>query len=111
MTSPTWKQTTSPWKGPPPLGRNPYRPVQTVRRQPVAQPQNLETPATGLLRQRLGIIEGRIQTRMNGARWQRQITESFFRSQTTDEAFKSMLSLYMGHQKTNTPLHEWTLSP
>jgi len=59
----------------------------------------------------LGIIEGRIQTRMTGARWQRQITESFFRSQTTDEAFKSMLSLYMANQKTNTPLHEWTLSP
>lgn len=59
----------------------------------------------------LGIIEGRIQTRMTGARWQRQVTESFFRSQTTDEAFRSMLSVYMGHQKTNTPLHEWTLSP
>lgn len=59
----------------------------------------------------LGIIEGRIQTGMTGARWQRQITESFFRTQTPDEAFKSMLSLYMSHQKTNTPLHEWTLSP
>jgi len=59
----------------------------------------------------LGIIEGRIQNRMTGARWQRQVTESFFRSETTDEAFKSMLSLYMGNQKTNTPLHEWTLSP
>ncbi|MGM0766683.1 MAG: hypothetical protein ACQEV6_01525 [Pseudomonadota bacterium] len=59
----------------------------------------------------LGIIEGRIQTGMTGARWQRQITESFFRTQTPDEAFKSMLSLYMGNQKTNTPLHEWTLSP
>jgi len=59
----------------------------------------------------LGIIEGRIQTGMTGARWQRQVTESFFRSQTPDEAFKSMLSLYMSHQKTNTPLHEWTLSP
>lgn len=54
MTSPTWKQTTSPWKGPPTLGRNPYRPVQTIRRQPLAQPQNLETPAKGILRQRLG---------------------------------------------------------
>ncbi|MCD1632040.1 hypothetical protein RVM24_11485 [Marinobacter sp. KM021] len=59
----------------------------------------------------LGMIEGRIQTRMTGARWQRQITESFYRTQTTDEAFKSMLSLYMSHQKTNTPLHEWTLAP
>ncbi|WP_420194372.1 hypothetical protein [Marinobacter sp. GH_1] len=59
----------------------------------------------------LGIIKGRIQTRMTGARWQRQVTESFFRSQTTDEAFKSMLSLYMANQKTNTPVHEWTLSP
>ncbi len=59
----------------------------------------------------LGVIEGRIQTGMTGARWQRQITESFFLSQTTDEAFRSMLSLYMGHQKTNTPVHEWTLSP
>ncbi|MDX5385206.1 MAG: hypothetical protein LPK15_16115 [Alteromonadaceae bacterium] len=59
----------------------------------------------------LGIIEGRIQTGMTGARWQRQVTESFFGSQTTDEAFKSMLSLYMSHQKTNTPVHEWTLSP
>lgn len=59
----------------------------------------------------LGVIEGRIQARMTGARWQRQVTESFFRSQTTDEAFKSMLSRYMSHQKTNTPVHEWTLSP
>ncbi|AZT84901.1 hypothetical protein EHN06_15825 [Marinobacter sp. NP-4(2019)] len=59
----------------------------------------------------LGIIEGRIQTGMTGARWQRQITDSFFRSQTTDDAFKSMLALYMGNQKTNTPVHEWTLSP
>ncbi|MBO6849103.1 MAG: hypothetical protein JJ867_01345 [Marinobacter sp.] len=59
----------------------------------------------------LGIIEGRIQTGMTGARWQRQVTESFFRTQTPDEAFKSMLSLYMSHQKTNTPVHEWTLSP
>ncbi|MGB1949740.1 MAG: hypothetical protein ACPHQ9_03125 [Marinobacter sp.] len=58
----------------------------------------------------LGIIEGRIQTGMTGARWQRQVTESFFRTQTPDEAFKSMLSLYMSHQKINTPLHEWTLS-
>lgn len=59
----------------------------------------------------LGVIEGRIQTRMTGARWQRQVTESFFRSQTTDESFKSMLSVYMANQKTNTPLHEWNLSP
>ncbi|BEH15614.1 hypothetical protein [Marinobacter shengliensis] len=59
----------------------------------------------------LGIIEGRIQTGMTGARWQRQVTESFFRSQTPDEAFKSMLSRYMANQKKNTPLHEWTLSP
>ncbi len=59
----------------------------------------------------LGIIEGRIRTRMTGARWQRQVTESFFRTQAPDEAFKSMLSLYMANQKTNTPLHEWTLSP
>ncbi|OJS99520.1 hypothetical protein [Marinobacter nauticus] len=59
----------------------------------------------------LGVIEGRIQTRMTGARWQRQVTESFFRSQTTDESFKSMLSVYMANQKTNTPVHEWTLSP
>lgn len=58
----------------------------------------------------LGIIDGRIETGMTGARWQRQITESFSRSQTSDEAFKRMLSLYMSHQKTNTPLHEWTLS-
>lgn len=59
----------------------------------------------------LGIIEGRIETSMSGARWQRQITESFFRSLSRDEAFQSMLSLYMANQKKNTPLHEWTLSP
>ena len=58
----------------------------------------------------LGIIEGRIETRMTGARWQRQITESFFKSQSPDEAFRSMLALYMANQKQNIPLHEWTLS-
>ena len=30
---------------------------------------------------------------------------------SNDEAFQTMLSLYMANQKTNTPLHEWTLSP
>ncbi len=59
----------------------------------------------------LGIIEGRMDTHMSGARWQRRITESFFRSLGRDEAFQSMLSLYKANQATNKPLHEWTLSP
>ncbi|GAA0851438.1 hypothetical protein GCM10009113_35440 [Marinobacter szutsaonensis] len=58
----------------------------------------------------LGIIEGRIETGMSGARWQRRVTESFLRSRSPDEAFRSMLSLYMANQKKNVPLHEWTLS-
>jgi len=59
----------------------------------------------------LAIIEGRIETGMTGARWQRQITECFFRSRSSDDAFRSMLALYMANQKQNIPLHEWTLSP
>ena len=59
----------------------------------------------------LGIIEGRIENAITGARWQRRITESYFKSQSTDEAFQSMLSAYMANQKKNIPLHEWTLSP
>ncbi|GAA0690014.1 glutamate-cysteine ligase family protein [Marinobacterium maritimum] len=59
----------------------------------------------------LEIIEGRIETAMSGARWQRHITESLFRSLSPDEAFRSMLALYMANQKKNIPLHEWTLSP
>ena len=59
----------------------------------------------------LGIIEGRIETAMSGARWQRHITESLLESLSPDEAFQTRLSLYMANQKTNTPLHEWTLSP
>ena len=59
----------------------------------------------------LAIIEGRIDSAMSGARWQRHVTESFSRSMSSDEAFRSMLSLYMANQKKNLPLHEWTLSP
>ncbi len=59
----------------------------------------------------LGIIEGRIETAMSGARWQRHITESLCRFLSPDEAFRSMLALYMANQKKNIPLHEWTLSP
>ncbi|MBW0145902.1 hypothetical protein [Marinobacter arenosus] len=59
----------------------------------------------------LGIIEGRIETNISGARWQRHITESLLRSLNPDEAFRCMLSLYMAEQKKNIPLHEWTLSP
>lgn len=59
----------------------------------------------------LGIIEGRIETAMSGARWQRHITESLCKSLNPDEAFRSMLALYMANQKKNIPLHEWTLSP
>jgi gamma-glutamyl:cysteine ligase YbdK (ATP-grasp superfamily) len=59
----------------------------------------------------LGVIEGRIENAMTGARWQRRITESLLKSRNPDEAFRSMLSLYMANQKKNIPLHEWTLSP
>lgn len=59
----------------------------------------------------LGIIEGRIENSVTGARWQRQVTESFFKSRSPDEAFRSMLALYMANQKKNIPLHEWALSP
>lgn len=59
----------------------------------------------------LGIIEGRIETTMTGARWQRHITEHLFQTLSPDEAFRSMLSLYMANQKTNTPVHEWARSP
>ena len=63
------------------------------------------------IRRLLGIIEGRIETAMPGARWQRHITESLFKTVSPDDAFRTMLSLYMANQKKNTPIHEWTLSP
>lgn len=63
------------------------------------------------IRRLLGIIEGRIETTMSGARWQRHITESLFKTVSPDDAFRTMLSLYMANQKKNTPIHEWTLSP
>ena len=63
------------------------------------------------IRRLLGIIEGRIETAMSGARWQRHITESLFKTVSPDDAFRTMLSLYMANQKKNTPIHEWTLSP
>lgn len=59
----------------------------------------------------LGIIEGRIATTITGARWQRRITESLLQSLSPEEAFQSMLSLYMANQKKNMPVHEWALSP
>jgi len=59
----------------------------------------------------LGVIEGRIEANLSGARWQRHITESLLRSLSPDEAFRGMLSLYMANQKKNRPLHEWALSP
>lgn len=59
----------------------------------------------------LGIIEGRIDTGLSGARWQRHVTEAFMQSLSPDQAFQSMLSVYMANQKRNVPLHEWTLSP
>lgn len=59
----------------------------------------------------LSIIEGRIETNMTGARWQRHITEHLLQSLSPDEAFRSMLALYMANQRTNTPVHDWALSP
>ncbi|KPQ00073.1 hypothetical protein [Marinobacter sp. HL-58] len=59
----------------------------------------------------LGIIEGRIENSVTGARWQRRVTESLFKSLSPDEAFRSMLTRYMANQKRNIPLHEWALSP
>ncbi|MBJ6138151.1 hypothetical protein [Marinobacter litoralis] len=59
----------------------------------------------------LGIIEGRVVNAMTGAQWQRHITDSFLKTLSPDEAFRSMLSLYMTNQNKNTPVHEWSLSP
>ncbi|MDX1694070.1 MAG: hypothetical protein R3208_09910 [Ketobacteraceae bacterium] len=59
----------------------------------------------------MDITEGRIRSGMSGARWQRQITESYMKTQHPDDAFRNMLALYMKHQKRNLPLHEWSLSP
>ena len=59
----------------------------------------------------LGIIEGRIESGMTGARWQRHIAELLFQAMSPDEAFRDMLSRYMANQKTNVPVHEWARSP
>lgn len=59
----------------------------------------------------LGMIEGRIDSGLTGARWQRHVAELFMQSHSPSEAFRRMLSVYMGNQKRNIPLHEWTLTP
>ncbi len=51
----------------------------------------------------LGIIEGRTENRQNGALWQR-------RWMTLNKGtYHDMLLEYQGHQRTNTPVHTWSL--
>lgn len=57
----------------------------------------------------MDVINGRIQTQLSGARWQRQVTEHFMKTNHPDDAFKAMLAIYMQQQKQNKPLHEWSL--
>lgn len=89
-------------------------PVLTVAREllPRAREALAKTPLDPKETERLlGVIDGRIEAQVSGARWQRQITESFMKTQHPDDAFKNMLALYMENQKRNIPLHEWSLSP
>lgn len=57
----------------------------------------------------MAVIQGRIDRQMSGARWQRQTTEYFMKTQHPNDAFREMLTLYMQQQKLNKPLHEWSL--
>jgi len=53
----------------------------------------------------LDIICGRVESKQNGCQWQRH-----FIKQQNSNGFKEMVEAYLSHQKTEKPVHTWSLS-
>ncbi len=57
----------------------------------------------------LGIIEGRSQSHMTGARWLLKAYTDFSEKTTTDEALTALTSCMVAHQHSNQPIHTWPI--
>jgi CBS domain-containing protein len=56
----------------------------------------------------LGIIQGRAEKHMNGARWMLRAYTSLIKKTTVDESLAVLTSQIMKYQTSGTPVHEWT---
>ena len=62
----------------------------------------------------MSIIEGRAETRVNGATWQLQALESLAPdskqdSPERDEGIAAMMDAYLANQATGKPVHTWEI--
>ncbi len=57
------------------------------------------------------IIEGRMENRISGARWQRTMVEQYGHANDKLTAHQLMLQQYIANNASGKPLHEWSLQP
>ncbi len=57
----------------------------------------------------LGVIQGRAETHMNGARWMLRAYTDFANQTSMDESLASLTSSLIENQKSGIPVHEWNV--
>lgn len=62
------------------------------------------------VKQLMGIIESRIETRQNGADWQMRMVNSLDKRESREVAIKMMLEKYISLSHRGEPVHEWGLA-
>ncbi|MDE1460340.1 glutamate-cysteine ligase family protein [Spartinivicinus poritis] len=59
----------------------------------------------------MNVIQGRIEQRICGAKWQRLVTNHLLKSNNREEAFAEMLTRYIQGYRSGKPVCEWSISP
>ena len=59
----------------------------------------------------LSIVEGRLDSGLTGAVWQRRVFERALARQPTAEALRSMLQQYLELSEADAPVHTWPDAP
>ena len=57
------------------------------------------------------VLEGRLQTGMTGARWQRQAVTHYRKTTDNVTAHQQMLQQYLQYAAQGMPVHEWPIQP
>lgn len=57
----------------------------------------------------LDIIQHRIETKQNGASWQKQTLIKFYNAMSKTQALHEMLACYLHNSSTNIPVSEWKI--
>ena len=79
---------------------------------PIAKNSLLATDMDDVEINRLfNVIEGRLENKVSGARWQRHRVNHYLTNNSKFESYQLMLQDYINNSSSKKPVHEWQLAP